>query len=260
LINQLLIPNPSRSAKSLLDDIGWLEPSDMNMEEIAWSCGLIVKFKEMDGSQGRIIMSKEEGIIAINNSISYQPKINYIIAHEIGHSRLHRNLSLFADSDKTLSEWYTNGPHEKEANTFAAELLMPRSLFERRIKNKKLELPLIEEVANYFGASKTATFLRYKELGPYPIMIIFVENGIIKWKSHSEDFPYTWLLKGTKLPPFTVAGDYYYKQIEEKRPVKVDAMEWFPDDYGCQKAENPKLWEQCFPSTDDSLVTCLWTA
>lgn len=252
--------NPSKSAITLLNELGWREPSDMSMEDIAWSRGLVVRFKELDGSQGRILMNEDDGIITINSSITYQPKINYIIAHEIGHAQLHRHLALFSDTEKTLSEWYAQGPQEKEANSFAAELLMPSDLFTRKVKNKKLSLPLIEEIASYFGASKTATFLRYRELGEFPVIIIFIENGIIKWKSPSDDFPYKWLTYGIKVPPYTVAGDYYYRQVEENRPAKVNAIEWFPDDYVCQQNENAKLWEQCFPSTANSIVTCLWTA
>ena len=252
--------NPSLAAMTLLDELGWPEPSDMTMEDIAWSKGLIVQFKEMDGSQGRILMSKKDGIITINKAITYRPKINYIIAHEIGHSRLHNHLAFFDDSDITLSEWYAHGPQEKEANIFAAELLMPAGLFTRKIKRKKLELALIEEVSVYFGASKTATFLRYRDLGEYPLMVIFIEDGIVKWKSCSNDFPYKWLTLGSKLPAFTVAGDYYYRGVVEKKPAKVDAIEWFPEDYVCQKVERAKLWEQCFPSSPRSIVTCLWTA
>lgn len=251
---------PVQSAISLLSQFGWSDPSDMSMEDIAWACGLIVRYKAMDGSQGRILMSNDEAIISVNQAIKYQPKINYIIAHEIGHAQLHRHLSLFDDSDKTLSEWYTQGPHEKEANIFAAELLMPTELFSKKVKRKKLELPLIEDVAEYFGASKTAAFLRYRDLGEFPVMIIFIEDGIISWKSCSEDFPFQWLPKGTKLPAFTVAGDYYYKNVEERKPAKVDAIEWFPEDFACQRANKAKLWEQCFPSTTNSIVTCLWAS
>lgn len=252
--------NPAYAATALLNSIGWSEPSDLSMEEIAWSCGLIVKFKAMEGSQGRILMTQDEGIIAINNRIDYQPKINYIIAHEIGHARLHRQLLLLTDTEKTLSDWYAHGPHETEANIFAAELLMPSELFIRKVKNQKLALPLIEELAAYFGASKTATFMRYKDLGAFPLMVIYIENGIVRWKSCSNDFPYKWLTLGSKLPPYTVAGDYFYRQVEEKRPAKVDAMEWFPEDYACQRNEGAKLWEQCFPSSVNGIVTCLWTA
>jgi Zn-dependent peptidase ImmA (M78 family) len=248
----------AQTAVSLLNHLGWSEPSDMTMEDIAWASGLVVRRGEMDGSQGRILMHKDEAIITIDSAITYQPKINYVIAHEIGHAQLHRHLSLFNDSDQTLSEWYAQGQHEKEANIFAAELLMPGNLFTAKVKRKKLDLTLIEEVAEYFGASKTATFLRYRDLGAFPVMIIFIENGIVKWKSHSADFPYRWLTG--KLPPYTVAGDYYYRHVEEKKPAKVDALEWFPEDYTCQRDAKAKLWEQCFPSTRDSIVTCLWTA
>lgn len=251
---------PAEAAISLLDQLGWSEPSDMTIEDIAWSIGLTVQFKEMEGSQGRILMGKDETLITVNKAIAFQPKVNFIIAHEIGHSCLHRHLDFFNDSDITLSEWYAEGSHEKEANIFATELLMPARLFTKKVKGRKLELPLIDEVAAYFGASKTAAFLRYRELGDYPVMIIFIENGIIKWKSFSSDFPYRWLTLGSKLPVFTVAGDYFYKQVEERRPAKVDAIEWFPEDYVCQKAEKAKLWEQCFPTSPNSIVTCLWTA
>lgn len=130
--------NPSKAAVMLLKEVGWQEPSDMSIEDIAWSCGLIVRFKELEGSQGRILMSKDEAIISINKEITYQPKINYIIAHEIGHAKLHRHLSLFSDNEKTLSEWYAQGPQEKEANVFATELLMPADLFISKVKQGKL--------------------------------------------------------------------------------------------------------------------------
>lgn len=251
--------NAALRAKDLLDALGYTTPKDMSMEEIGWACDLIVTRKEMDGSEGRILMNKDSGIITINSTIGYQPKINYIVAHEIGHARLHRNIAFFSDSDKTLAEWYANGNQEKEANDFACELLMPTYLFKDRVKRKKLDLNLIERTADYFGASKTATFLRYRDLGDYPVMVIFIENGLIKWKSPSEDFPFKWLTYGIPVPPYTVAGDYYYKGREESKPEKVDAIEWFPEDFNAQKNEKQKLWEQCFPATQNSIVTCLWT-
>jgi Zn-dependent peptidase ImmA (M78 family) len=247
-------------AKKFLDSLGWTSPADLTMEDIAWACNLVVTKKEMDGCEGRILMNKESGIISINTAITYQPKINYILAHEIGHSQLHRDIPLFSDTSKTLAEWYANGVQETEANDFATELLMPSALFSKMVKKKKLSLILIEQTAAYFGSSKTATFLRYRNLGDFPVMIIFIENGIIKWKSLSPDFPFKWLPLGSKVPVYTVAGDYYYYNTEERNPVKIDAIEWFPEDYSLLRGnEKQKLWEQCFPATRDGIVTCLWT-
>ena len=207
-------------------------------------------------------MTEKDVLISVNSSIDYQPKINYILSHEIGHGILHKGIApLFNDNQKSLSEWYSKGVHETEANQFAVELLMPSDLFSRKVKNKKLSLPLIEEIADYFKASKTATFLRYKDLGSFPVMIIFIEDGVIKWKSYSEDFPFKWIPYQTKVPALTVAGDYYYHQVKEDRPVKVDAIEWFPEDGKLLRGnEQTKLWEQCFPATSNSILTCLWTA
>lgn len=247
------------NAINLLNNLGWTAPGDMTIEEIAWACGLIVTKKQMDGSEGRIIMSSDEAIISVNSAITYQPKINYIIAHEIGHARQHRGLKFFSDSDKTLNEWYAKGIHEKEANEFASELLMPSHLFIKKVKARKLDLGVIESASEYFGSSKTATFLRYKDLGDYPLMVIFIENGIIKWKQPSHDFPFTWLPKDSKLPALTVAGDYFYHNVKEEKPAKVDAIEWFPDDYKLKGNETQKLWEQCFPFSRNAILSCLWT-
>lgn len=252
--------NPAVCALELLNSLGWSTPEDMSMEEIAWSSGLIIKNEPIDGCEGRIVMSADSGVITINSKINYQPKINYIIAHELGHWCLHRNHSiLFTDNEKTLADWYAKGEHEAQANVFATELLMPSDLFTRKVKRRKLELPLIENLAEYFGASKTAAFLRYKDLGDFPVMVIFIENGIIKWKTCSHDFPFKWLTLKSKVPPWTVAGDYYYKGIEETKPAKVDAIEWFPEDFNLKGNESQKLWEQCYPVTEGCILSCIWT-
>lgn len=253
------ISNAAMHAKKLLNELGWSEPKDMTMQDIAWACGLMVTRKEMDGCEGRILTSKDAGIITINSNITYQPKINYILAHEIGHSKLHRDISFFSDNHKTLADWYAKGTHESEANQFAAELLLPSNLFLDRVKRRKLSVQLIEDTAGYFGASKTATFLRYRDLGDFPLMVVFIEKGLIKWKTCSKDFPFQWLLLKSKLPEWSVAGDYYYKSIEGNAPEKINAIDWFPEDYRAQKDESQQLWEQCFPASKDSIVTCLWT-
>lgn len=254
--------NSARRAQQLLNSLGYSQPSDLTIEEIAFACGFMVQYQQMDGSEGRIMMTDRDVLITVNSSISYQPKINYILSHEIGHGILHKGIvPSFKDNQKTLSEWYTNGMHETEANQFAAELLMPTDLFLKKIKNKKLSLSLIEEIAGYFGASKTATFLRYRDLGSFPVMIIFIEDGVIKWKSCSDDFPFKWIPYQSKLPALTVAGDYYYHKVKEDKPVKVDAIEWFPEDkYLLEGNEQTKLWEQCFPISSDAMLTCLWAA
>jgi hypothetical protein len=90
-------------------------------------------------------------------------------------------------------------------------------------------------------------------------MIIYIEDKIIKWKQHSKDFPFQFLPLHTTVPIYTVAGDYFNGSGIEDIPQKVDAIEWFPDDYEIRSKSNWKLWEQCYQVSDKGIISCLWT-
>src|SRR5574337_91715 len=127
---KILNNNPISAAVDLHNQIGWTNPEDFTLIEIANALGIAVKDEQIKGSEGRILIKGDSGIISINSNITNSGKRNFILAHEIGHFILHKNLHpLFSDNHKTLSDWYKNGPHEVEANTFASELLMPSELF-----------------------------------------------------------------------------------------------------------------------------------
>jgi Zn-dependent peptidase ImmA (M78 family) len=257
---KILANNPVKAAKELHELLGWTQPSDYTLEEISNSLGVIIKDIPIKGSEGRILIKENTGIISINSAITYSPKRNFIIAHELGHFILHKNIThLFSDTQKTLADWYKNGLHEQQANEFASELLLPTELFKRKVDGKKLNMTLIEEVADYFGASLTATFLKYATAGKYPVMIIFIEEGVIRWKQCSNDFPFKFLQINSNVPAWTVAGDFFNGKALEAKPEKVDAIEWFPEDFEIENKKDWKLWEQCFQVSENGLISCLWT-
>lgn len=249
-----------KKANELLSSLGWSQPDDLTLEEIVWSTGIFLKESKLGGSEGHILRSNGLTLITVNSGITYQPKKNFVIAHELGHSVLHKDVSpLFCDTEKTLSEWHQKGAHEQEANQFASELLMPTSSFIREVRGENLSLSLIEEVAHYFGTSLTATFLKYVSYGDFPLMIVYAEDAIIRWKQCSDDFPFQWLPIGTKVPPLTVAGDFFNGSGIEEEPVEIGAIEWFPDDFKIRGKSHWKLWEQCFQVSPTGLISCLWT-
>lgn len=252
--------SPIIAARELHMYLGWTQPSDFTLDEIANALNILVKDISIEGSEGRILIKEDSAIISINNKEVGCEKRNFILGHEIGHFILHKDLTkLFSDTHQTLSEWYKKGLQEQQANSFAAELLMPESLFKNKVKGQRLNIELIKEAGVYFGTSLLATFLRYNQLGSYPTMVIYMEKGIVKWKQNSQDFPFQYLPVGSKVPHWTVAGDYFYKGILEKQPEKVDAIEWFPEDFQIKYKQGWKLWEQAYPITNSGLVSCLWT-
>lgn len=251
---------PKDTAMGLQSSLGWSSPNDFTLDEIANSLNITIKEKKLTGSEGRILIKGDSGIITIDSSIASEGKRNFVLAHEIGHFLMHKDsLSLFLDTDTTLNEWFKKGNHENEANYFATEFLMPQNLFIQKIENMKLSLSLIEDLCAYFHTSILATFLRYIDYGKYPVMIIFIENGLVKWKKASKDFPFTWIPKDSKLPIYTVAGDLFYNKVNEDEPQLIDAIEWFSEDSEIKYKKHWKLWEQCYRVSPTGIISCLWT-
>lgn len=251
--------NPVIAASELRVSIGWINPSDFTLDIVAESLGISIKDAPIKGSEGRIIRNVNHGIISINSDIKNLPKRNFIIAHEIGHFILHKDLLVFSDTHKTLSDWHQKGPQESEANEFASELLMPSDIYHSKVHGKKMNLTLMQDVSSYFNVSMLASFLKYITLGSFPVMVIYIENGLVKWKRFSNDFPFQFLRINSQVPAYTVAGDCFYHNNMESEPEKIDAIEWFPEDFQIKHKKDWKLWEQCYKVSENGLVSCLWT-
>lgn len=95
--------------------------------------------------------------IYINTEDSVQRQL-FTAAHEVGHIRLHPNHDHVDYRDTFLN----NDPHEKEADFFAACLLMPEDAFRKqweRFNGDTLSL------SRYFGTSRKAILFRADDLG-----------------------------------------------------------------------------------------------
>jgi len=248
-------------AIKFFDELGIKHPNDLPIEDIAYSQGAFIENNDLEGCEGRIVFDNDEAIVTIDKKINYEPKRRFIIAHELGHFRMHKNLNpCFIDNEHTLNEWYATGIHELEANCFSAELLMPEVIIRPLFKGRKFNLDIIYEVSEEFKTSITATLLRYRELGDYPMALILVKNGFVEWSQFTTDFPLTFIPKGSKVSPWTVAGDFFHNGNElEENPEKVAAIEWFPEDFNLNKFKNWEFYEQCFRASKESVLACLWT-
>ena len=85
-----------------------------------------------------------------------------------------------------------------------------------------------------------------------------MEDGIVKWKTESKDFPFKFLRKGSGVPKGSVAGDFFEGQDLEEEPVLVQALEWFPEDYEIENYLTTELCENNFRIGSNGLLCCLW--
>lgn len=95
----------------------------------------------------------------------------FTIAHELAHYVLHRNgHTLYAHRDGDV-EGVIKSSIEREANFFAANVLMPEHLIKEKVEDIKHDVwgkvpnfVLIKEIADYFAVSEAAAEVRLKQL------------------------------------------------------------------------------------------------
>ncbi len=166
-------------------------------------------------------------------------------------NKLHNCKSVDIHSFKSGKQW------ENEANTFAAELLMYKPWFGDFIRQRKINIELIKDVAGHFDVSLTAAAFRYAEIGKYPVAVIMSTNGVVKWSKINEYFPFKWIPNGYKVKSDSAAYDYFAGKEVQTCEDLMPAHTWFSEDYKVDK--NTYLYEQNFVMKNyKSVLTLLW--
>lgn len=158
-------------AERLLGELG-VQTAPIPVDRVAARVGLQVERTSFgDDVSGVLVIEDGRGVIGVN--AAHAPvRQRFTIAHEIGHYILHRDqLSVFID--KQMRQYLAafrdgqsaSGEHrrEREANGFAAALLMPAALLREEVARLRLDLEDEESVgilAARFKVSQRAMDLR----------------------------------------------------------------------------------------------------
>ena len=142
--------------------------------------------------------------IIYNDAIKSRGRINYTLAHELGHYLLHRAKitdGIQCSRDDMMKWDSAYGKLEAEANKFASYLLMPRNLFEDLIAGETINLHLMNHVANHFDVSVTATILKWLEFTPKRAMLVVARDGFIAWTRPSQNLRKSGIFLKTEQAP-----------------------------------------------------------
>lgn len=250
------------AVERVYDECGIDDPSQLPIETIISSKNIFLKEEVIEGSEGRIIMSEQSAIISINSKIEYLGKKRFVMAHELGHFELHRgSQKLFNDDERTLNQWYSTSfrNEEAEANEFAAEFLMPGSIFQQECAGKAFHPRTIYKLAERFQTSLTATLFRFVDIGNHPVCIFFVVDDTLKWFKPSSSWRYRLKdLTRIKVPSDSVAHEYFDKGVmydyDDVQEVWGDT--WLDDK---NVGQDKMFYEYCFIAPRyNSLVSVLW--
>lgn len=149
----------------------------VNVEAVAKSYHIGVNRRAADDKlSGFILRDPNKSAIIGVNSNHHPNRQRFTIAHEIGHYLLHKGDIIHVDSEKRAFEINFRGveaskgvdDQEKEANLFAAELLMPKSLLDKDLKclgqMDLLNEEVIESLAKQYKVSVAALTFRLSNL------------------------------------------------------------------------------------------------
>lgn len=177
------------SANGLLDRLVVEEPSEIDIETLAWLSGqLTVEIGGLENADGRLTANADGGVIRVRAGLR-EGRLRFVIAHEIGHHRLHRSQPTL-DTARELSTW-TDSSKETEANVFASELLMPQRIFEPRARRDEPSLALMKSLAEEFRTSLLAAATQFIHYTKEPCALFVTVAGKRAWFRKSKTFDFT---------------------------------------------------------------------
>lgn len=155
--------------ESLLRSLGISSADGIDLETIAWHCGLTVRFAPLTGCDARIVGKGDRGVLTVSSAQS-PARRRFSLAHELGHWQLHRGRLMLCRAEEIEGSVTEARGFELDADQYAASLLMPRFLFVPAadlIKNKP-PWSIAEALSAQFQTSLLATALRMIALDVWP--------------------------------------------------------------------------------------------
>lgn len=159
---------------------------------------------------------------------------NFTIGHEFGHYILHRRMigpeGIWCDENSVL---FRDGKGmEKEADLFAASLLMPLHDFRAQLPAKtRPDFEVLAKLAKRYGVSLTAAILRWLEYTDTRAIVVMSNEGYAHWATSSGPAFKSGLFIKTKevvfeLPARSLAVRKEFTE-EAKTGVRQERGVWF---------------------------------
>ena len=259
---------PQLQAQKLLQEHGLEDIIDISMDDFISGIDIIYQEEALRNCDGKIIFGNKRTIIKVDSGIQFIQRKRFVAAHEIGHSILHKGLTLpddiFSNFNifKDVEKYLKYGRQEYEANIFASELLMPTSIFMKEAQGNFSPL-LIRDLSNKFNSSLTATAFKYLEMNLHPICIVLTERGRVKYWKKSDDMK-VFVKECTKLHPPTdsvaaeyIENDYAFLYKFEEKAQQINKSTWFQ--LNQYDNDDTIYYEYCIPTKQyQTVLSIIW--
>ncbi|MHA7842049.1 MAG: ImmA/IrrE family metallo-endopeptidase [Winogradskyella sp.] len=157
--------------EGILNELNITSAKKIDIKKICEFYGVDVKSEDLDVDISGLFVIKEKGNYIRYNANEPEHRKRFTIAHELGHFVLHKDTPLFISKSnnvmyRNLDSSTGEIKREREANSFAASILMPRKFVLDEISKipKKTKDP-VSHLADKFRVSEQAMTFRLANLG-----------------------------------------------------------------------------------------------
>jgi Zn-dependent peptidase ImmA (M78 family) len=240
-------------AEQRLMDLGISEPEEIDLEAIAWDEGVRVQYKDISGCEARLVGVGNRAIVTIRSSTEDRRK-RFSLAHELGHWNHHRGRSFECRADDMVERYSSKSTEEREADNYAADLLMPAYMFRPLARTiKRPTFDAVKELADRFQTSLTATAIRLVDANAWPLLLVCHATSGRVWFKRSRDVPDRWFPQ-KELDSDSLAFDRLFGAKDRTRAQKIGADAWF-DKTGSEQFD---IVEDAIRISNGQVLSLLW--
>lgn len=133
------------------------------------------------------VADTNRGRIGISRHIPVEGRKRFTAAHELGHYVLGHGSEVLQCRPHDIETWDPKvRQDERDANTFAAEVLMPAPVI-RPILAQTPDFRQVEQISELCRTSLTSSARRFVELSTYQVAMVWSEKNRIVWYRQSKE-------------------------------------------------------------------------
>ncbi|MEM7503796.1 MAG: ImmA/IrrE family metallo-endopeptidase [Pseudomonadota bacterium] len=192
-----------------------------------------VEGAELPGFDGALAPVGKKGWgILYNTTIESRGRINFTLAHELGHYLLHRLTypkGIRCGEDDVVRWDSEYGQVEHQANVFAANLLMPLDDFRRQVgDDDKPDLSSLSACAQRYEVSLIAAIRRWIDYTARRAVLVVSREGYILWARSSRPAWRTGAFFRTASgPPVAIPQQSAAATREGEKTIELAPGTWF---------------------------------
>jgi len=231
---------PALEAETLLQEME-IEALPVNPFMIAERLDITLMPMRSDkpGASGMLMHADGQFGIGYPTHIENEGFKRFSVSHELGHYRLPGHMEAVMDANGqhfSQAGFVADDDCEREADHFAAALLMPSRPFGEELERAGQGLGAMERLAAICQTSLEATAIRSVDCAREPLAVIRSKGKTIDYafmSSALRDFPeLDWIRKGTPVPPETVTADFNAEPANIAQASRTDGVSALQDWFG----------------------------